>query len=558
MKVFSIFILCLLPLVAQANAGRILYVSGAVTVERGGKLYRAVPRAAVIEGDQLDTGQAGRVHIRMSDRSMLSLKPNTTFTIEEYRFEPEPPEAEEESTAARLARSEAGRSFFRLVRGGFRAVTGLIGQVNRDAFSVGTPVATIGIRGTSFVADLEDTRGTATTAAAEMQWMLASASLDALPLMPSSIRTDVAAPLQLAQAGDGGGGGLRLTVGVGDGAVILSGPDGSLLLENGEFGVVEPGSPPRLLLGQISDSEAPGDDADGEDEGGDGTGGGPGTQIQPVDGAPGDFNDPPDGNEGELVTRDTEPVDQRNLAFTTLTLSGPGFSAEGSPQALTLGSAAALTDSNGDIVAFVGGVDDNGTTVPAVFELGAGQVVNRGADPALGLRWGRWSGGDGHLRFADGGEQSFDLGAAQLHLVQSAVRNGAAALPVTGSRQFALIGNTNPTDQNGQVGFLGRASLSANFDAGTVASSLGLTLGDTVWSASGNGNLGPALGAGTPGNIFAGDYSVDVGGAAGTGRFSGFLTNQAAGAGLSYRLNGGGNTVNGVAAFAAQPASGAQ
>lgn len=46
--------------------------------------------------------------------------------------------------------SSGTRAFYRLVKGGFRSVSGLIGKVNREDFRVSTPVATIGIRGTEW------------------------------------------------------------------------------------------------------------------------------------------------------------------------------------------------------------------------------------------------------------------------------------------------------------------------------------------------------------------------------------------------------------------------
>lgn len=49
---------------------------------------------------------------------------------------------------------DGSRAFFRLVKGGFRSVSGLIGKVNQDNYRVSTPVATIGIRGTRYSARL--------------------------------------------------------------------------------------------------------------------------------------------------------------------------------------------------------------------------------------------------------------------------------------------------------------------------------------------------------------------------------------------------------------------
>lgn len=53
-------------------------------------------------------------------------------------------------TAAVAEGSDSSRAFFRLVKGGFRSVSGLIGKVNQDDYRVSTPVATIGIRGTRY------------------------------------------------------------------------------------------------------------------------------------------------------------------------------------------------------------------------------------------------------------------------------------------------------------------------------------------------------------------------------------------------------------------------
>lgn len=49
---------------------------------------------------------------------------------------------------------ETSRAFFRLLKGGFRSVSGLIGKANHEDYRVSTPVATIGIRGTRYGARL--------------------------------------------------------------------------------------------------------------------------------------------------------------------------------------------------------------------------------------------------------------------------------------------------------------------------------------------------------------------------------------------------------------------
>jgi hypothetical protein len=66
----------------------------------------------------------------------MSLQPETTLRIDNYRFE----------------RGDDGseRGFLSLLKGGFRTVTGLIGKRNKANYQVNTPTATIGIRGTEF------------------------------------------------------------------------------------------------------------------------------------------------------------------------------------------------------------------------------------------------------------------------------------------------------------------------------------------------------------------------------------------------------------------------
>jgi hypothetical protein len=66
----------------------------------------------------------------------MTLRPNTQMKIEDYRFRDDRPQDD--------------NSFFRLIKGGLRTVTGLIGKRgNLDAYRIGTSTATIGIRGSS-------------------------------------------------------------------------------------------------------------------------------------------------------------------------------------------------------------------------------------------------------------------------------------------------------------------------------------------------------------------------------------------------------------------------
>src|SRR5690606_2925612 len=81
----------------------------------------------------------GRVQVRFTDGGYMSLQPNTEFVVESYNYDGKQDGSE--------------RGFFRLVEGGLRAITGIVGRTNRPAYRVATPVATIGIRGSEYLAE---------------------------------------------------------------------------------------------------------------------------------------------------------------------------------------------------------------------------------------------------------------------------------------------------------------------------------------------------------------------------------------------------------------------
>mgnify|MGYP002176587260 FL=1 len=101
----------------------------------------------IIKGDDLGSGdtiltQSGIVQIRFADKSFMSLKPKTEFVIDTYNYD-------QNDTSSQ-------QSKYKLNYGEIRTVSGLIGKTNQKDYSIETPVATIGIRGTKFrVAVLE-------------------------------------------------------------------------------------------------------------------------------------------------------------------------------------------------------------------------------------------------------------------------------------------------------------------------------------------------------------------------------------------------------------------
>jgi hypothetical protein len=145
--IIKYFVLCLLlavgqPLAAQDEAARVTMANGMVTAAAGDGTVRELQRdGVVVSGDIISTASDSYVALRFTDGSRVLLRPNSRFVIDEYRFE----EAEE-STAEEPEGS--GRSATRLIRGGFRAVSGAIARDDQENVEYRTPVATLGIRGT--------------------------------------------------------------------------------------------------------------------------------------------------------------------------------------------------------------------------------------------------------------------------------------------------------------------------------------------------------------------------------------------------------------------------
>ena len=62
----------------------------------------------------------------------------------------QPPDASGQPLIKPASAPQPESAFFKLVKGGLRAVDGLIGQTTPQNYGVETPVATIGVRGTAF------------------------------------------------------------------------------------------------------------------------------------------------------------------------------------------------------------------------------------------------------------------------------------------------------------------------------------------------------------------------------------------------------------------------
>ncbi len=119
---------------AGEHAGVVDSLNGEVTLLSGVSKKR-VPLSvgtAIDEGDTVTTGSNAEVLIRMDDGGVISLRGNTSMRIDEYLADG----------------SEQEHSYFSLLKGAMRSVTGWIGKAHPHGYRINTTTATIGIRGT--------------------------------------------------------------------------------------------------------------------------------------------------------------------------------------------------------------------------------------------------------------------------------------------------------------------------------------------------------------------------------------------------------------------------
>ena len=116
-------------------AGTVDSLSGSVSISRNGAT--ALPLAvvaAVNQGDLVATGAEAWVLFEMADGGSLTMRGKTRLRIDAYAY------SENDRTG--------NKSWFSLLEGAMRSVTGAIGTFNPPGYRLSTSIVTLGIRGT--------------------------------------------------------------------------------------------------------------------------------------------------------------------------------------------------------------------------------------------------------------------------------------------------------------------------------------------------------------------------------------------------------------------------
>jgi hypothetical protein len=123
--------------------GSIKNLQGQASVVRGQQTLPAQVGMRLAKSDVLRTGPDGSLGVILRDDTLLSLGPNTEIALAEFAFSP-----------------HEGKLAFvvRMLRGTAAYLSGQIGRLAPASVRFETPVATIGIRGTSFAVKLDGAR----------------------------------------------------------------------------------------------------------------------------------------------------------------------------------------------------------------------------------------------------------------------------------------------------------------------------------------------------------------------------------------------------------------
>lgn len=554
---FYIVLACLWSsaVMSAEPVGKLMFaVRGVVIQHQDGAQEPGQRGMELIAGDTVITGEKGRAQLLMSDGARIALKPETEFVIESYQA------PETTQGADGLVAVTEGSGVLNLIKGGMRAVSGEMTKSNPDGLLVKTPVATMGIRGTGWKCLLV-----------------------------------------------GEGKQTKLYLKVVDGLVVIKTPFGDLNVNPGEIASVIEGQEAQLELGETEEfinSDEQSDEVEDDEEdnegidsestvmGDDDTGENEGTTTQSdeieeafIEEVLGVFEDE------EILDDLLEVFDEEELAEIIVEIVEElvtPVGAAGTPDSGNAVTAQAevfvdqfILGENDELLAFIAEflvtdepigasefsiVDANGNTTA--------EVQNLGSDPATGFIWGRWSNGTATVSPGlSGSDEDVELsGQHSVHWYHGLADLGNPLADITASASYSLVGNTEPTDANGNVGILGSADLSANFTTGAVDLSLQLGINNQNWSASGSGQMLDSThlsfsGTNLSGNVSDGTTNIGTVSGQFVGAFSTNIVQSngvavPAGAAVGYGLvgdvPGGPTAVSGVAIVGSPQATPAQ
>ena len=540
------------------RAGQVQFVSGPAEVERGGQRLALQAASEVRQGDLVITGADGHLQLLMIDAAHVSLRPKSRMRIDSYAFD--------------AAKPGAGQALLSLLTGALHAFTGEIVARDRDKFTMRTPLATVGIRGSgNILAHLEETG----TINHTLTGAHSVTSLD-----PQGIqRTLVSYPGQTVQVRFGQAprfiptpSSIMATASPATRAESAATAESAARAESAAKaeGATDRATPAAQASTTASEPSAaaststaasPSTSTSTTAGGGATTGGDAAPIASPArasGGAPAVSTSTSQATAATVGASIAAAQPARDSAYETLLrffspLSSGGF--EGVlGQSSTDGGGGVVLDAAGRVVQVSGarvgtflagpgapppGYAGATYTGTVAFSGGEHRDAFRSADGSVIL--GRWTGGTLGVADDSGGRTAFDLGPRSVTYDVTTPTAAGVLGSFTGAATYTLAAATAATDSAGNIGSVTAASVLANFSARTVSGNFGLSINGLSFSLAGTSDLAP----GNPRFAFASslqNLSIVCAGPCSTLGYLGTLNGLFAGANgqwmsVSYRVN---------------------
>jgi len=129
------------PALAQQPSGTAIAVIQQANIDGQTGFAVLQPAAPIYSGDRIETGPVGEAQIKFRDDTRLVVGPKSSMVIDAFVFN-------NDDTARDVS--------INILRGAFRFISG---NSSKDAYSITTPTATIGVRGTEFDVAVEGPTG---------------------------------------------------------------------------------------------------------------------------------------------------------------------------------------------------------------------------------------------------------------------------------------------------------------------------------------------------------------------------------------------------------------
>ena len=127
--------------VVAQDIGQVKVAKGSVQVQRAGASLPAKVGMGIQASDVISTGADGSAGVTFTDNSLVSVGPNSVFSIEKYSFD---------------TTTHAGEFEGSLKKGKLAAVSGKMVKQSPESMKIRTPSAVMGVRGTEFVVQVDD------------------------------------------------------------------------------------------------------------------------------------------------------------------------------------------------------------------------------------------------------------------------------------------------------------------------------------------------------------------------------------------------------------------